>query len=180
MLKVLVKSRHILGEQWVVYPNSSGSNDCNNKSGIIRFHEVPGPCQLWMSRACLQLCFWTHWSGSIRCFSWKEDWYLLNIFRGHSCYRPSAGSLPMKKPKSCAGRWTDQIGETAPICLKLKPHQSASKKRKSRPGLAVLKTGQEEPSVLWPALAVMGPTLQTWLPYHKPQQASLTDIFVLF
>lgn len=38
---------------------------------------------------CLHLCFGIPWSGSIRCFSWKENWYLLNIFRCHSCYSPS-------------------------------------------------------------------------------------------
>lgn len=54
---------------------------------------------------CLHLCFWTPWSGSIRCFSWKADWYLLNIFRGHSWYSPSAemGLCPWKSPSLVLG-----------------------------------------------------------------------------
>lgn len=53
VLKVTVKCRHILGEQWVVYPDSSAITN----SVTSAFHEIPGPCQLWMSRATQQVIF---------------------------------------------------------------------------------------------------------------------------
>lgn len=52
--KVTVKRRHILGEQWVLYPDSSAITNLVASD----FHEIPGPCQLWMGRATQQVIFY--------------------------------------------------------------------------------------------------------------------------
>jgi len=78
----------------------------------------------------------------------------------------------MKVPgKPCAERQVDHVGETAPICptettvSQRQPSAGEEEKerRKSRAGVAVLETGEEELHALCLALAAMGPTLQTCL-----------------